>query len=135
MPTVGLNIENIVHGDYEFTLWDVGGSKQAARHWKHYFDTIDGVLFVVDITDQDRLKQAKETMWRINDPAMAGVPFLVFLNKTDKPNKMDKEFVMEQLEIEGYKLMRPVRVQECSALDGSGIMVGVNQMIEMIENN
>ena len=103
MPTVGLNIENIVHGDYEFTLWDVGGSKQAARLWKHYFDAIDGVLFVVDITDQDRLKQAKETMWRINDPAMAGVPFLVFLNKTDKPNKMDKEFVMEQLEIEGYK--------------------------------
>ena len=51
MPTVGLNIENIVHGDYEFTLWDVGGSKQAARLWKHYFDSIDGVLFVVDITD------------------------------------------------------------------------------------
>ena len=74
-------------------------------------------------------------MWRINDPAMAGVPFLVFLNKTDKPNKMDKEFVMEQLEIEGYKQMRPVRVQECSALDGSGIMAGVIQMIEMIENN
>ena len=85
MPTVGLNIEVTQHGDYEFTLWDVGGSKQAARLWKHYFDSIDGVFFVVDVTDEARLRQAKDTMWRINDPAMAGVPFLVFLNKTDKP--------------------------------------------------
>ena len=74
-------------------------------------------------------------MWRINDPTMAGVPFLVFLNKTDKANRMEQEFVIKQLDIEGLTQMRPARVQECSALDGSGIIAGVNQMIAMIESN
>lgn len=27
VPTVGLNIETITHHNYDFTLWDVGGSK------------------------------------------------------------------------------------------------------------
>jgi len=52
------------------TLWDVGGSKQATRLWKHYFDSIDGVLFCVDITDEKRLQQAKEILWRVNDPQL-----------------------------------------------------------------
>jgi len=69
VPTVGLNIEQVTHHGIEFTLWDVGGSKQAARLWKHYFDSIDGVLFCVDITDKDRLKQAKEMLLRINADA------------------------------------------------------------------
>ena len=39
-------------------------------------------------------------MWRINDPAMAGVPFLVFLNKTDKPEKLNKDVVTAQLDLD-----------------------------------
>jgi hypothetical protein len=29
-----------------FTMWDVGG--QATKLWKHYFDKIDAILFVID---------------------------------------------------------------------------------------
>ena len=70
VPTVGLNIETIQHQNYNFTLWDVGGSKQAARLWKHYFDSIDGVLFCVDISDEERLRLVKELLWRTNDPQL-----------------------------------------------------------------
>ena len=93
MPTVGLNIETIIHKDYEFTLWDVGGSKQAAKLWKHYFDSIDGVFFCVDIGDRTRLQTARDMLVRVNkEDTMKDVPFLVFLNKTDlaPENKMDE---------------------------------------------
>jgi hypothetical protein len=32
-------------------MWDVGG--QATKLWKHYFDHIDAIIFVVDATAND----------------------------------------------------------------------------------
>lgn len=32
---------------------------QITKLWRHYFDKIDGVIFVVDSTDRDRLQKAK----------------------------------------------------------------------------
>lgn len=63
-------------------MWDVGGGKQASRLWKHYFDSIDGVIYVIDSTDKKRLFMVKEMAMRVvKDPSMAGVPFLFMLNK------------------------------------------------------
>lgn len=31
-------------------MWDVGG--QATKLWKHYFDKIDAILFVIDSTSE-----------------------------------------------------------------------------------
>lgn len=63
MPTVGLNIENIMYKSYNMTFWDVGG--QATKLWKHYFDHIDAVVFVVDTTDEEKLMFAKEELKKI----------------------------------------------------------------------
>jgi small GTP-binding protein len=63
VPTVGLNIENITYKKYSLTFWDVGG--QATKLWKHYFDHIDGVIFVVDSTDEEKLLFAKEELKRL----------------------------------------------------------------------
>lgn len=46
VPTVGLNVEQIKYRHYIITMWDVGG--QATKLWKHYFDHIDAILFVID---------------------------------------------------------------------------------------
>ena len=53
VPTVGLNVETVKYRDMTFTLWDVSGS--ATRLWKHYFDKIDAVIFVVDSCDVEKL--------------------------------------------------------------------------------
>ena len=66
VPTIGLNIENVKWREYDLTLWDVGGGKQASRLWKHYFDSIDLVLFVVDSSDKKRLFMANEMLGRIS---------------------------------------------------------------------
>ena len=46
VPTVGLNVEQLRYRTYDLTMWDVGG--QATKLWKHYFDHIDAIIFVVD---------------------------------------------------------------------------------------
>jgi small GTP-binding protein len=109
VPTVGLNIESIVYQKYEFTLWDVGGSRQAARLWKHYFDKIDGVLFCLDIADRTKLRQCKEMLWRVNeDPLMEKVPFLIYMNKIDKDEsqKMSQGELTTELLLESLATKR-----------------------------
>ena len=55
---MGLNIEHINYKKYSLTFWDVGG--QATKLWKHYFDHIDAVVFVIDSTDEEKLLFARE---------------------------------------------------------------------------
>jgi len=51
------------------TFWDVGG--QATKLWKHYFDSVDGMVFVIDSTDAGRLAKAKSELYRVGkDPAL-----------------------------------------------------------------
>ena len=63
VPTVGLNIENVVYKRYNLTFWDVGG--QATKLWKQYFDQIDAVIFVLDSTDEEKIMFAKDELRRL----------------------------------------------------------------------
>lgn len=86
VPTVGLNIENFLYKKYNLTMWDVGG--QATRLWKHYFDHINGIVFVIDSADSDKMMFAKDEFKKIiNDPALKGVPILLYYNKQDLGEK------------------------------------------------
>ena len=51
VPTIGLNVEQIKFRKYLITMWDVGG--QATKLWKHYFDHIDAIIYVLDSTCND----------------------------------------------------------------------------------
>ena len=69
VPTIGLNIETVEFRDYNLTFWDVGG--QATKLWKHYFDSVDGLVFVIDSTDSSRMAKAKSELYRVGkDPAL-----------------------------------------------------------------
>jgi GTPase SAR1 family protein len=82
VPTVGLNIESLTHKRYHMTFWDVGG--QATKLWKHYFDKIDAVVFVIDSTDEEKLLFARDEFSRLlKDESLNGVPFLLLYNKKD----------------------------------------------------
>jgi ADP-ribosylation factor 1/2 len=115
VPTVGLNIELISYKRYSLTFWDVGG--QATKLWKHYFDHIEGVVFVVDSTDEERLMLAKEELRRLlnsgNSTAassqnqasegLGDVPFLLLYNKRDLLNAKTGEELSGRLEVESYR--------------------------------
>ena len=82
VPTIGLNIEQVTVKDYSLTFWDVGG--QATKMWKHYFDSVDGVMFVIDSTDREKLTKAKSELNRVlKDKALENLPYVLMLNKSD----------------------------------------------------
>ena len=80
VPTVGLNVEQIQYRGLSLTLWDVSG--QATRLWKHYFDKINAIIFVVDSSDGEKMTRAQEELHRvITDEELSNAPVLVFGNK------------------------------------------------------
>ena len=99
VPTIGLNIEQVEFKDYNLTFWDVGG--QATRLWKHYFDSIDGILFVLDSSDKERLMKARDELHRIGrDSALTGVPYVIMINKCDLEERVTTDEILKKLDIE-----------------------------------
>lgn len=69
-----------------FLVWDVGGQEKLRPLWKSYTRCTDGIIFVVDSCDTERLEEAKMEITRVaRSPDNAGVPILILANKQDLP--------------------------------------------------
>lgn len=40
---------------YKLNVWDVGGQKSLRSYWRNYFESTDGLIWVVDSADKRRL--------------------------------------------------------------------------------
>ena len=51
-------MEKVQYKNVLFTVWDVGGQEKLRPLWRHYFNNTDGLIYVVDCQDTDRLQRA-----------------------------------------------------------------------------
>ena len=61
-PTLGFNIKTLMYGGYAFNIWDVGGQKTLRSYWRNYYETTDGLIWVVDSADHRRLEDCKKEL-------------------------------------------------------------------------
>ncbi|XP_058002525.1 uncharacterized protein LOC131179847 [Hevea brasiliensis] len=59
VPTIGFNVEKVQYKNVMFTVWDVGGQEKLRPLWRHYFNNTDGLIYVVDSLDRERIGKAK----------------------------------------------------------------------------
>lgn len=86
IPTVGFNVETVTYKNVKFNVWDVGGQDKIRPLWRHYYTGTQGLIFVVDSNDRDRIDEARTELHRIvNDREMRDALLLVFANKQDLP--------------------------------------------------
>lgn len=87
IPTIGFNVETVEpRKGLSFTVWDVGGQEKIRPLWRHYFSGTNGLIFVVDSNDPERLKDAAYELRTImEDDCMRDVPVVVMANKQDLP--------------------------------------------------
>ena len=115
----------------QLTLWDVGGS--ARKLWKHYYDKVDGIIFVVDSTDIDRMKIAKQEILSIlREEGLSTVPLLILANKQDLENASNEKEVNEMLELKDIS-RKDVVYHGCSAKSGEGIWESVARLADLIQ--
>ncbi len=51
-------MEKVQYRNVQFTVWDVGGQEKLRPLWRHYFNNTDGLIFVVDSMDRDRIHKS-----------------------------------------------------------------------------
>ena len=82
IPTIGFNAETVTYKNLEFSCWDVGGQDRLRALWQHYFENTQGLIFVVDSSDRDRIAEAAEVFERLaNDEELKDSSVLIYANK------------------------------------------------------
>jgi GTPase SAR1 family protein len=75
-------------------VWDIGGQKAIRPYWKNYFENTDGLVYVVDSSDEVRLKECSEELQNLlSEDNLKSVPLLVFANKQDLQFALEAEEV------------------------------------------
>lgn len=62
IPTIGFNVETVEYKNISFTVWDVGGQDKIRPLWRHYYQNTQGLIFVVDSNDRDRVVEAENEL-------------------------------------------------------------------------
>eukprot|EP00826_Nyctotherus_ovalis_P042477 TRINITY_DN4373_c0_g3_i2.p3 TRINITY_DN4373_c0_g3~~TRINITY_DN4373_c0_g3_i2.p3 ORF type:complete len:121 (+),score=12.02 TRINITY_DN4373_c0_g3_i2:309-671(+) len=75
-------------------MWDVGGQKAIRAHWKSYYESNDGLVYVIDAADKPRLEESRDELASLlQEDTLAGVPLLIFANKQDLLHAISPEDV------------------------------------------
>ncbi|PON98969.1 Small GTPase superfamily, ARF type [Trema orientale] len=72
IPTIGFNVETVEYKNISFTVWDVGGQDKIRPLWRHYFQNTQGLIFVVDSNDRDRIVEARDELHRMLNENVSG---------------------------------------------------------------
>eukprot|EP00353_Schmidingerella_taraikaensis_P012983 CAMPEP_0185568320 /NCGR_PEP_ID=MMETSP0434-20130131/1319_1 /TAXON_ID=626734 ORGANISM="Favella taraikaensis, Strain Fe Narragansett Bay" /NCGR_SAMPLE_ID=MMETSP0434 /ASSEMBLY_ACC=CAM_ASM_000379 /LENGTH=181 /DNA_ID=CAMNT_0028182805 /DNA_START=25 /DNA_END=570 /DNA_ORIENTATION=- len=132
IPTIGFNVESVEYKNISFTVWDVGGQDKLRPLWRHYFQNTNGIIFVVDWNDRDRIDDAKSELERmLSEDELRDAVLLVFANKQDLPKAMPAPEVTEKLGLHALRT-RPWYIQATCATTGDGLYEGLDWLSNIL---
>ena len=133
IPTIGFNVETVDYKNISFTVWDVGGQDKIRPLWRHYFQNTQGVIFVVDSNDRDRVGEAREELNRmLNEDELRDAVLLVFANKQDLPSAMNAAEMTEKLNLNSMR-NRNWYIQATCATSGDGLYEGLDWLCSVLK--
>ncbi len=135
-PTIGYNSEEIKVKNVSIKVFDLAGQQKLRNMWKYYYSSIEGIIFVVDSSNVERLQEAKDELQHMlsNDEAQ-NVPVLVFANKQDMPKALKQEAIIEHLGVGDVLKSGRIHVVESSAVHDQGLQNGFEWIVDKIVAN
>jgi len=132
IPTIGFNVENVKFKSLNMTVWDVGGQEKIRPLWRHYYQNVDAVIFVIDSNDGGRFEEvSKELHSLMAEDELREAIVLILCNKQDLPHAESPQIINEKLGI--TKIKQKWYVQPTSALYNEGIFEGLDWLYNNIE--
>lgn len=103
-PTLGFKISTFTYEPYTLNIWDVGGQRSLRSYWKNYFEATDGLVWVVDCADSQKLQTcANELHELLKEERLAGASLLVLANKQDLAGALPSDQIENILELSKIK--------------------------------
>ncbi|ODV93085.1 hypothetical protein PACTADRAFT_5372 [Pachysolen tannophilus NRRL Y-2460] len=135
IPTIGFNVETVEYKNISFTVWDVGGQGIIRPLWRHYFQNTQGIIFVVDSNDRDRISEVREEIHKmLNEDELRNASLLVFANKQDLPNAMTAAELTEKLGLHSIR-QHPWYIQATCATSGDGLYEGLEWLSSNLKDS
>ena len=126
IPTIGFNVENVEYKNISFTVWDVGGQDKIRLLWRHYYQNIQGIIFVIDSSDKDRIEDAREEIHKmLAEDDLKDACLLVMANKQDLPGAMTPTEITDGLGLHTIR-ERSWYIQGTCATSGDGLYEGLD---------
>ncbi|XP_021562113.1 ADP-ribosylation factor-like protein 2 isoform X2 [Carlito syrichta] len=106
-PTLGFNIKTLEHRGFKLNIWDVGGQKSLRSYWRNYFESTDGLIWVVDSADRQRMQDCQRELQGL--------------------------LVEEALELDSIRSHHWC-IQGCSAVTGENLLPGIDWLLDDISS-
>lgn len=58
---------------FKLNIWDVGGQKSLRSYWRNYFESTDGLIWVVDSADRQRMQDCRRELQSLLVEEVGGV--------------------------------------------------------------
>ncbi|EEB18632.1 ADP-ribosylation factor, putative [Pediculus humanus corporis] len=130
----GFNVETVEYKNISFTVWDVGGQDKIRPLWRHYFQNTQGLIFVVDSNDRERIGEAREELMRmLAEDELRDAVLLIFANKQDLPNAMNAAEITDKLGLHSLR-NRNWYIQATCATSGDGLYEGLDWLSNQLKN-
>eukprot|EP01098_Paradermamoeba_levis_P013111 TRINITY_DN5892_c0_g6_i2.p1 TRINITY_DN5892_c0_g6~~TRINITY_DN5892_c0_g6_i2.p1 ORF type:complete len:181 (-),score=65.00 TRINITY_DN5892_c0_g6_i2:54-596(-) len=98
-PTVGFKEKDIKFKGVNFKIWDVAGKENVRGLWKHYYAEKDGIVYVLDSSNPQKLDEGIQQLKMIlGEHELQNSILLVLANKQDIPNSADPEEIKQRLQ-------------------------------------
>jgi len=134
IPTIGFNYEKIKFKRCKFEVWDIGGQDKIRELWYHYFNYCDGVIYVIDSADTERLKDSLLNLQNlIEQDELRNCPFLVVANKQDLEAADTVKHIRRKIYDTICNNPKRIRIQGASAIRNIGIVEGLKWLYKSIE--
>ncbi|KAF5463743.1 hypothetical protein F2P56_013884 [Juglans regia] len=134
IPTIGFNVETVEYKNVSFTVWDVGGQDKIRPLWRHYFQNTQGLIFVVDSNDRERILEAKDELHRmLSEDELRDAILLVYANKQDLPKVLTVSEITDKLGLHSLR-QRRWYIQPACATNGQGLYEGLDWLSSNISS-
>ena len=134
-PTIGFNCEEIKYKRITFVIWDLGGENRLRNLWKFYLIGCDGIIFVVDSSDPNRIREAKREFKNLLSlDTLQETPFLFLANKVDLPQHISNEEIIAGMKITnriGHN--RKWNIIQSSTFSGDGLVSALDWFYKVFD--
>ena len=137
VPTVGFNLEHFLCKGLSFSAFDMSGQSRYRTLWSNHYSTTNGLIFVIDSSDQTRLVIAREELQQLlshRDLISRNIPILFFANKMDVRGALSDIGVSTALGLDTIT-NKSWHICSTNALKGDGIIEGIEWLSSAIQTS